>query len=142
MDEEIMDFDATAGLEDPPSGEFKAGGRVWHIRASIPIMPFANAWTTGPNGEQRMQVEKLVQMCLVPDEVEDFTALLQDPARSPITNRNMQAFFDFIMEKAGKVPPAEPSSSPNGSATNGHTSVVRSSVKAGRQRQLPSSRST
>jgi hypothetical protein len=139
MTDEIKDFDLTAGLEDPPAGEFKAGGKTWHIRASIPIMPFADAFNVGADGRQRVQIEKLVQMCIVPEEVEELTALLNDPAKSPITNRNMEEFFNFIMEKAGKALPDVSSSSSNGSATNGRTSGARSSGRAGGRRQSPHS---
>jgi hypothetical protein len=142
MDDEIKDFDLTAGLDEPPSAEFKAGGKTWHIRASIPIMPFADAFTIGADGKQRVQIERLVQMCIVPEETEELIALLNDPAKSPITNRNMEEFFNFIMEKAGKVVPVASSSSSNGSATNGRTSAARSSGRAGNRRQLPPSRLT
>jgi hypothetical protein len=139
-DETIKDFDLTSGLEDPPAAEFKAGGRTWHIRASIPVVPFATAWSTGPDGQQRIQIENVVRMCIVPDETDEFLALLNDPVRSPVTNRNMEEFFNFLMEKAGKVQPAASSSSSNGSSTNGRTSAARSSSAAGRRRPSPRSR--
>lgn len=139
-DDPIKDFDLTAGLEDPPAAEFKAGGKTWHIRASIPIMPFADSFTVGADGKQRVQIERLVQMCVVPEETEELLALLNDPAKSPITNRNMEEFFNFIMEKAGKVVPVVSSSSSNGSATNGRTSGARSSGRATPRKQLPRSR--
>ena len=140
MTDEIRDFDATAGLDEPPAGEFKAGGKTWHIRASIPVMPFANSFNVGPDGRQRVEVEHLVRMCIVPEETEDFLALLQDPAISPITNRNMEEFFNYLMETAGKARHGESPSSSNGSRTNGRTSAAHSSSGGGRRRPSPPSR--
>jgi hypothetical protein len=140
MEDEIKDFDLSAGLDEPPSGEFKAGGQTWHIRASIPIMPFTSAFAVDAEGKSRIQIERLIEMCIVPEETEELMKLLNDPAKSPITNRNMEEFFNFIMEKAGKAPSGESSSSSNGSKTNGRTSGVRSSSAGGRRKPLPPSR--
>ena len=135
------DFNAISGLDKPPKAEFTLGydeedrPRKWHVRGSIPALGFIKSFSGTPdqNGRSQIVVERLVETAIVPEEVDDFLAMVNNSRTSPLTTDNLQPFADFLMEAMGQRPTQPPSSSEGGSNGTGQSSRGGSSSPATRR---------
>ena len=129
------DFNALSGRNKPPKADFELGfdeagePRVWHVRGTVPALPFIKAWQNDP-GRGNITLTDLIPIVLVADEVEPFLAMLDDPATSPLTMDNLQPFVEWLVATVGDRPTSPPSSSEGGSNDAGASSEDASSLEA------------
>lgn len=126
---EHRDFDVEVPAAEP-AGSFTLGGKKWHVRAtsdislglakmlagdSVPALPFFTA-------------------TLVPDELDDFIAVMEAPS-SPLTQNRLNEVIAFVAAIAMGRPTTPAAGSSTGAKATGRKSTAGSSSRATRQRR-------
>ena len=135
----IKDFDALSGMDGAPKA-FKLGGKTWHIKPEIPVVPFLRA-VSGKVGDE-IPIEKLLECVIVPKEVDELIALVNDPRTAPLTRKNLPLFTEWLVEATSDRPTIPPSSLEGGSEHIEPSSRAGSASRATRRARSTTSART
>lgn len=121
------DFDRLPEQDLTPSCEFRLGGRVWHCKngSRIPWVLVEPAMI----GEIKTQVGAFFEMVIVPDEKDEFLAMISDPGSDALTASNALPLMQWITEQVMKRPTKRPASSRGGPRTTARKSGGNSSSR-------------
>lgn len=107
---DFKDFDAEAEARGP-SATFKLGGRKWTCRHpdDVPFSLLEKLMVPAENGEAGavLRVAPFFQSALVPEQADDFIAMLRDPD-SDLTVGKLQPLMEYVSKKVFQRP-TEPS---------------------------------
>jgi len=105
--------------------QFRLGGRHWHCRTAgaVPFDTVARLVGAKDDAQAIVQVEPFFRAVLVPEEGEDFCALLH-AEDSPLTLERIQALVEYVSEHVLARPTERPKRSAPGSQGKRTTSTA------------------
>lgn len=109
MTADHRDFDAAAAdaadAPDPVSCTFTLGGRTWRCRpgSDVPWNLLQRVFITNGNDEVFIEVERFFRGTLLPEDVEPFMAMLDDPD-SALTEAKVTPVVDYVCDKVLGTP--------------------------------------
>jgi hypothetical protein len=142
-----MDFDTPSGAEPKYSGTFNLGGRSWKIRDrdDVPFELIKRLMGQAPVADDASDEEKAVaarevvlqtgpffEQTIVPEEVQDFIAMMNDP-QSALTVGKLRPVMEYVSEVVfsdeAERPTKRPKPSRRGPSATGATSKGSSSSR-------------
>lgn len=117
--EEIPDFDAEQEARGKPA-KFKLGGRTWTCRHpdDVPFSLLETLMAPAANGEAGavMRVAPFFQSALIPEQADDFVAMLRDPD-SALTVGKLAPIMEHVSAKVFNRPTERSKAPSSGSRT-------------------------